>query len=271
MINSADVSFLFLPDYAAAEIGINAPLDKRIIDASTAHRTNKAWTYGFPELGDNQRELIKSTKRLSVPGCHATGFIALIKPLVLEGVISNEEIVGCTSLTGYSGGGKKMIDEYENNLVDEMKFPRIYGLGQAHKHLPEMTQKTGLLNNPMFVPIVTNYYSGMVATIPLDNYMNKKKISTRSIADIYMEYYSKEEMIKVLHLDPDFNNGMIDIGKMSGRDDMEIMVYGNQERIILSARYDNLGKGASGAAVQCMNIMLGIDETTSLRKGNDNE
>lgn len=277
-ILEADVTFLCLPDQAAKEIGLLAPENVRIIDASTAHRTDENWVYGFPEIDKNQRERIKNSNRVSVPGCHASGFNAIVKPLIDCGLIVPDTFLASTSITGYSGGGKTMIHEYETNQNEEGSYkdgglnsPRIYGLGQHHKHLPEMKKVSGLTKAPGFMPVVGNYYSGMLVSVPFDGDMLSRRISIKEMGRIYQDFYRNEEMVHVYMLDSCEKNGMINANELSGRDDMEILVYGNDERIIVSSRYDNLGKGASGAAIQCMNIMLGLDETTSLVKGDKDE
>ncbi len=259
-INSADIVFLCLPDAAAIEAVSLCKNDKTvIIDTSTAHRTNDGWTYGFPELSNN-REKIKSSKRIANPGCHASGFVALIQPLVDAGIIKGSANLSCFSLTGYSGGGKKMIAEYEgenrNALLDA---PRQYGLSQMHKHLPEIKKVCGLDNAPLLCPIVSDFYSGMEVTVPL---FTKDICGTvKDIENVYRSVYTG----KLVHFDSTMDEeGFLSACAYSGRDDMQISVYGNEDRIILAARFDNLGKGASGSAIQNMNIVLGCDETEGL-------
>jgi len=259
-INSADVAFLCLPDDAAREAVTLVENDNTaIIDTSTAHRTASNWTYGFAEL-KGQREKIQGSKRIANPGCHASGFVALIAPLVECGLINKDIALNCTSLTGYSGGGKKMIAEYEgenrNPLYDA---PRLYGLGQTHKHLPEMTKICGLEKSPVFLPIVAPFYSGMEVIISL--FASDIKGNMSNIKEIYKNYY-KNGLVK-------FNEnadegGFLSAAAFCGRDDMEVSVFGNDDRISLVCRFDNLGKGASGAAIQNMNILLGTDEKTGL-------
>ncbi len=259
-INSADVVFLCLPDVAAKEsVSLVTNKDVKIIDTSTAHRTASDWEYGFPELG-NRRERIAKSNRIANPGCHASGFISLIAPLVQAGVLDKDENLTCFSLTGYTGGGKKMIAEYESQdrpfLYDA---PRQYGLSQTHKHLPEMKEICGLNTLPLFCPIVASFPQGMEVTVPLFKSQLKCKID--DIKDIYKSVYTG----KLVHFDSnDDENGFLSAGYYAGRDDMSISVYGNDDRIILVSRFDNLGKGASGAAIQNMNILLGVDETTGL-------
>ena len=255
-LNNADIAFLCLPDDAAREsvLLVSNP-NTAIIDTSTAHRVNPQWTYGLPELS-GQREKIKSSKRIANPGCHATGFIALVAPLVETGIVGKNESLTCFSLTGYSGGGKKMIAQYEDVKRDSLlDAPRQYGLTQTHKHLPEMTQVSGLEVPPVFCPIVAPYYAGMEVTVSLNN----KNI--QAVKDCYANYYHDGVIRFAENSD---EGGFISAGKFSGRDDLEISVFGNDERILLVSRFDNLGKGASGAAIQNMNILLGINETEGL-------
>ena len=261
-LNSADVSFLCLPDAAAKEAVslISSPVV--LIDTSTAHRTAEGWTYGFPEL-KHQREKIMSSRRIANPGCHASGFIALIAPLLDAGLLSLDVRLSCFSLTGYSGGGKKMIAEYEtDSLSPLLQAPRQYALPQLHKHLPEMSVVCGLRHMPVFCPIVGNYYSGMEVTIPLTN--EDTDSTPDEIRRVYREYYSSG---LVRFVDAPEESGFLSAGALAGRDDMEISVFGQPERMLLVARFDNLGKGASGAAIQNMNLVLGMDETLGLIRG----
>ena len=255
-LNNADIAFLCLPDDAAREsVSLVSNPNTAVIDTSTAHRVNPQWTYGLPELS-GQREKIKSSKRIANPGCHATGFIALVAPLVETGIVGKNESLTCFSLTGYSGGGKKMIAQYEDVKRDSLlDAPRQYGLTQNHKHLPEMTQVSGLEVPPVFCPIVAPYYAGMEVTVSLNN----KNI--QAVKDCYADYYHDGVIRFAENSD---EGGFISAGKFSGRDDLEISVFGNDERILLVSRFDNLGKGASGAAIQNMNILLGINETEGL-------
>lgn len=259
-INSADIIFLCLPDDAARQAVTFVKNDKTaIIDTSTAHRTNDGWVYGFPEL-TGKREAIINSKRIANPGCHASGFIALVKPLVEAGVLSTDTALSCFSLTGYSGGGKKMIAEYEApDKSALLKAPRQYGLTQQHKHLKEMQVITGVTTAPAFCPIVADFYSGMEVTVTL--FKNDIKASLDNIKEIYKNYYTG----KLVHFDDAADeSGFLSAAALSGKDDMQISVFGNEDRIILTARYDNLGKGASGAAIQNMNILMGVDETIGL-------
>ena len=260
IFNEADIVFLCLPDAAAIEaVTLIENNNTVVIDTSTAHRVSMGWAYGLPEL-TGQREFIKSSKRIANPGCHATGFIALVAPLVEKGIISPASKLTAFSLTGYSGGGKKMIAEYEReNRNILLKAPRQYALSQTHKHIPEMMKLCGLRFAPVFCPIVADYYSGMEVTVPV----HKSEINNdiEAIKEAYKAYY----VDGVIHYsDESDENGFLSAGKLSGRDDMEISVSGNDERILLTARFDNLGKGASGAAVQNMNLVMGINEFEGL-------
>lgn len=262
-LNTCDIAFLCLPDAAAVEAaGLINNENTAIIDTSTAHRTADGWTYGFPEL-TGQREIIRNSKRIANPGCHASGFISLVAPLRENGIIKKDAKLTAFSLTGYSGGGKKMIAEYEqenrNALLDA---PRQYGLSQTHKHLPEMMKICSLDNAPVFCPIVDPYYSGMEVTVPL--FSSDLNGTADDIKEIFENYY-KEGLVEFE--DGCDEEGFISAGKLSGRDTMQVSVFGNSERILLVSRFDNLGKGASGAAIQNMNILLGIDEKTGLDIG----
>ena len=253
----ADVAFLCLPDAAAIEAVELAGEGTAIIDTSTAHRTAPGWTYGFPEL-KGQREKIAASKRIANPGCHASGFIALVAPLVAEGLVSKDAALTCFSVTGYSGGGKKMIAEYVDKGRDvSLDSPKQYGLTQSHKHLPEMKAICGLETAPVFCPIVSDFYSGMTVTVPLF----KKDLNGKpaDIEEVYRTWYSGN-LVK-FQTCPD---GGVFGNQLAGRDDMTVTVAGNEERILLISCFDNLGKGASGAAIQNMNILLGLPETTGL-------
>lgn len=262
-IHSADTVFLCLPDGAAIEAAELAEgSEARIIDASTAHRTNPAWDYGFPELSLESREKIANSKRVANPGCHASGFISLVRPLIDRGILAPDVLLTCHSVTGYSGGGKKMIAQYESAGDDLLlSSPRQYGISQSHKHLPEMAKVCGIENAPVFSPIVSNFYSGMEVTVPLFASQLCKGKTVEDIKAAYRELYCGPV---VKYAEAGDEGGFLSATALSGKDSMEISVYGNDERIILVSRYDNLGKGASGAAVQCFNIMHGIDETLSL-------
>ena len=268
MINSSDFTFLCLPDAAAIEaVSLTENPDVRIIDASTAHRTNSNWAYGFPELSAEHREKIKNSKRVAVPGCYAGGFISLVYPLVTNDFIAADYPVTCYALSGYSGAGKKAIAVYEGeNKPYEFNSPRQYALTQQHKHLPEMQKVCGLAEKPVFIPVVCDYYSGMVVTVPLITRLMKRKAAPDEIVSMLKKHYQGQPFIKVYDFmgEEVLPDGFLAANTLSGKNYLEIFVYGNEDRIILSSRLDNLGKGASGAAVQCLNIMLGIDETTGL-------
>ncbi len=262
-LNSCDIAFLCLPDAAAIEsVSLIDNPEVKVIDASTAHRTLPDWAYGFPELSAAHLEKIKSSKRVAVPGCHASGFIALIYPLVEKGILPKNSLLACTSVTGYSGGGKKMIASYESlNRESYHNSPRQYGLTQEHKHLKEMKAITGIDTAPAFSPIVADYYSGMAVTIPL---FKENLCEGKTAADVVAAYKEVYNSDFVKYTEDLGNDAMFCAEKMSGNDGMEILVKGNEERILLMARYDNLGKGASGAAIECMNILMGIDPKTGL-------
>ena len=253
-LNSADVAFLCLPDAAAIEAAslVENP-DTVVIDTSTAHRTNDAWEYGFPELA-GRRERIAKAKRIANPGCHASGFIALVEPLVREGLVACDAKLSAFSLTGYSGGGKKMIAQYE---AERIMDGRQYALGQTHKHLPEMVKVCGLKFAPCFSPVVVPHYSGMEVTVPLFD------VDVDKIKACYRDYY-KSGLVRFADDPAAAENGILSSAGLSGRDILEVSAYGNAERVVLVARFDNLGKGASGAAIQNMNIVLGVEETTGL-------
>ena len=263
MLNKADIAFLCLPDAAAKEAVSLIENDKTVvIDTSTAHRTNPDWAYGFPELSEEFYEKVKTSRRIAVPGCHASGFIALVYPLVAKGAISADALLSCFSLTGYSGGGKQMIADYESeDRNSELSSPRQYGVAQSHKHIPEMTAVTGINNAPVFSPIVADYFSGMEVTVPLHKSQLCDGFGIESLREIYKEAYCDSLVSYTEEMD---STGFVASNTLSGFDNMQISVSGNDDRILLIARYDNLGKGASGAAVECMNIALGIDKTTSL-------
>lgn len=263
-LNSADIVFLCLPDEGAREAVsfIDNP-NVRVIDASTAHRTNPDWTYGYPELSKAQREAIRTSKRVANPGCHATGFISTTAPLVAMGVIPKDYPMSCYSLTGYSGGGKKMIAEYEAEGRSELlDAPGIYGLNLQHKHLPEMQTVTGLAYPPVFMPIVDDYYKGMATTIMLQNRLLPGQPSAEEICAKLADYYRNEHFVSVVPFGE--NDSKLYANKLAGTNRLEIVVCGHEEQTTVTALFDNLGKGASGAAVQNMNIMLGLPEETGL-------
>ena len=261
MLYQADIAFLCLPDDAAREaVALAEGSDVVIIDASTAHRTLPDWAYGFPELSKAHEEKIVSSKRIAVPGCHASGFIALVYPLVEAGILPKESLLSCHSITGYSGGGKKMIADYESEEKSALLgAPRQYGLTQQHKHLKEMKAITGIENAPCFSPIVSDFYSGMTVTVPL--FASQIKGSVDEIKEVYKKKYASGLVTYVESAD---EGGFVSGAALSGKDSMKITVAGNEERILLIACYDNLGKGASGAAMECMNMVLGVDRTKGL-------
>lgn len=260
MTKQADISILCLPDAASQELAQAAPPDVRLIDTSTAHRTNPDWVYGMPELAPGQREKIRNAARVANPGCHATGFILLVRPLVDAGILPPDYPLDAFCITGYSGGGKKMIQNHEKaDREAYLSSPGQYGLTQKHKHLPEMVMMTGISRAPAFSPIVGDFYSGMVMTVPLHTGMLHGGPGPEEIRQVYRERYGGEELIRVMDKDPE--DGFIHSNVMAGSDEFQIFVTGNEERVLLLSRFDNLGKGASGQAVQNMNIMLGIEET----------
>lgn len=261
MLNSVDVAFLCLPDDAAREaVAMLENPAVTVIDASTAHRTRDDWAYGFPELGEAFEKKLLASKRIAVPGCHASGFIALVQPLVANGLLSADALLSAHSITGYSGGGKKMIAEYEgegrNALLDA---PRQYGIAQTHKHIPEMVKITGLRTAPVFSPIVADFYSGMEVTVPL--HISQLRGSVDDVKAAYKNLYNGDIVKYVENAD---EGGFLSAAALSGKDGMQIEVHGNAERILLTARYDNLGKGASGAAIECMNLIVGVNKTEGL-------
>ena len=263
-LNSADIVFLCLPDEGAREAVsfIDNP-NVRVIDASTAHRTNPDWTYGYPELSKAQREAIRTRKRVANPGCHATGFISTTAPLVAMGVLPKDYPMSCYSLTGYSGGGKKMIAEYEAEGRSELlDAPGIYGLNLQHKHLPEMQTVTGLAYPPVFMPVVDDYDKGMATTIMLQNRLLPGQPSAEEICAKLADYYRDEHFVSVVPFGE--NDSKLYANKLAGTNRLEIVVCGHEEQTTVTAVFDNLGKGASGAAVQNMNIMLGLPEETGL-------
>ena len=262
-MNDADVVFLCLPDAAAREaVKLVENPNTKIIDASTAHRVDPAWTYGFPELSRERREAIVRSKRVANPGCHASGFIALVYPLIREGIVSSDYPFVCHSVTGYSGGGKKMIAEYESEERDiALDSPRQYGLTLSHKHIPEMVQVCNLTRKPVFNPIVSDFYSGMCGTVPLFTDLMKRKLSAEGLKSFYREYYRDSAFVSVAEESLSF----LPANKLAGTNEMQLYVGGNDDQILLCALFDNLGKGASGAAVQNMNLMLGLPETAYLK------
>ena len=264
-LNGADVAFLCLPDAAAVEaVQLVENPETVIIDTSTAHRTAEGWEYGFPEL-EGRRERIAGAKRIANPGCHASGFIALVEPLVRRRLLTVNERLTAFSLTGYSGGGKKMIADYETAGTNLHIGGRQYALGQKHKHLPEMAKICGLVNEPCFSPIVVPHLSGMEVTVPLfASQFRESGTTLEQVKDAYRDYYGKGGLVRFVDDPAADEGGFLSSAGLSGRDDLEISVYGNDERIVLVSRFDNLGKGASGAAIQNMNIVLGCAEEEGL-------
>ena len=264
-LNAADVAFLCLPDAAAIEaVALVANPDTVVIDTSTAHRTDEGWEYGFPELA-GRRERIAASKRIANPGCHATGFIALVEPLVRAGLVSPDAALSAFSLTGYSGGGKKMIAQYEesgNPVSGLFAGGRQYALAQRHKHLPEIVKVCGLSVAPAFAPIVVPHYSGMETTVPL--FARDLNGTPEDVKRVYRETYSQGLVRFAENADEE---GFLSSARLSGLDTLEVSVFGNDERMLLVSRFDNLGKGASGAAIQNMNIVLGVPEDTGLSVG----
>lgn len=262
-MNRSDAVFLCLPDAAAIEaVSLVQNTETVVIDTSTAHRVAPGWTYGFAELA-GQREKIAASKRIANPGCHASGFVALVAPLIRAGLLAPDAAISCFSLTGYSGGGKKMIAEYEApERPALLEAPRQYGLGQTHKHLPEMQVCCGLSKAPVFCPIVAPYYAGMEVTVPL--FKEQVSGSADAIRNLYRETYRKG---LIRYTEGDGEGGFLSAAAFAGRDDMQVTVCGNEERILLVARFDNLGKGASGAAIQNFNLAFGLPEETGLCMG----
>ena len=269
-INNSDITFLCLPDAAAIESVSLIDKDNshtKIIDASTAHRTNPDWAYGFPELSPEHREKIKNSNRIAVPGCYASGFISLVYPLIRAGILPKDYPVTCHAVSGYSGAGKKMIAVYEgDDKPSEYNSPRQYALMQNHKHLPEMQKICGLDYPPVFNPIVDDYYAGMVVTVPIITRLLKGNYTALDIHMALCDHYKNEHFVKVMEFggESTLPDGFLAANTLEGTNNMQIFVCGNDERVLLCSRLDNLGKGASGAAVQCMNIVLGIDEKTGL-------
>jgi len=268
-INASDITFLCLPDAAAIEAVslINEDNDHTvIIDASTAHRTNEGWAYGFPELGPEFREKIKAGKRIAVPGCYASGFMMMVYPLVKMGIIGSDYPVYVTALSGYSGAGKKAIALYESDeKTEDLYAPREYALSQQHKHLKEMKKIAGLDREPLFTPVVDDYYSGMIVSLPMYTHLMKEKKTPEELRDMFAKYYEGQDFIKVMPFGAEAEgNNFFAANAYSGRDDAQIYVTGNEDRILVTARFDNLGKGASGAAVQCMNIVMGCADDKGL-------
>ncbi|MDF3836354.1 N-acetyl-gamma-glutamyl-phosphate reductase [Cupriavidus basilensis] len=266
-LNAADVAFLCLPDVASREaVSLVTNPNTCVIDASTAFRTTDSWAYGLPELTRGQREKIRTSKRIAVPGCHASAFVLAVRPLVEAGVMQADYPVSAFSLTGYSGGGKKMIAEFEAGGNPKLDSPRPYSLGLEHKHLPEMRVQTGLAQAPIFNPIVGNFLKGLAVTVPVYPDRLARKVTPGQIADIYRKHYEGEQFVRVMPVGDEANldGGFFDVQASNDTNRVDLFVFGSDERIVLMARLDNLGKGAAGAAVQCMNVHVGADEATGL-------
>ena len=267
LLNAAEVAFLCLPDAAAREAAalVTNPATC-LIDASTAHRTASGWAFGLPELSPLQRELIRQSKRISNPGCHASAFILLLRPLVDAGLVPADLCVSASSITGYSGGGKKMIEQYEAGGDPRLDSPRPYALGLGHKHVPEMMVHTGLTGRPLFMPIVGSFYKGLSVSVPLHLSQLNTGATPAGIQAVFEQRYRDERFVTVRPLrDPDvLGEGFFDVQACNDTNGVDIFVFANDEQIILMARLDNLGKGASGAAVQSMNVHLGLDEGLGL-------
>ena len=268
MINASDFTFLCLPDAASIEaVKLCTNPKVRIIDASTAHRTNDDWAYGFPELSAEHRARIQSSNRVAGPGCYASGFASLVYPLVKNGIIAPDYPIVCHAVSGYSGAGKKGIAQYEDPNRDiQFKSPRLYALTQEHKHLPEMQKVSGLTYKPIFDPYVCDYYAGMTVSVGIHTRLMKKKLTGEQLAELFQEHYNSSRFVHAADfMGTDIlTENFIPSNTLAGTNNMQIFVCGNDERLVLTSRFDNLGKGASGAAVQCMNIMMGIDEGTGL-------
>jgi len=268
LMQQADVIFLCLPDEEARNAVEMAPQNTIVIDASTAHRTSPGWVYGLPELSLNHRKQLITAKRIAVPGCHAAGFIAMIYPLLSAGFISRDTKLHCHSLTGYSGGGKSLIETHEANRTqgDRLQAPRPYALGLTHKHLPEMKGICGLTHAPHFMPVVGDIAQGMLVTVPLWTADLQKPANIQDIWQVWCDHYHRSQFIQVMPTDITQNtdSGFMDITACNNTNKLELFIFGHEQQILLGARLDNLGKGASGAAVQCMNIACGLDECLGL-------
>ncbi|MDR3345507.1 MAG: N-acetyl-gamma-glutamyl-phosphate reductase [Oscillospiraceae bacterium] len=275
-MQGAEITFLCLPDAAAREsVELAQGTGTRIVDASTAHRTAPGWVYGFPELLPAQRERIAGAERVAVPGCHASGFAAIVAPLRRAGLLERDALLSCFSITGYSGGGKPMINEYStsneqltnNGRTAEYDAPRQYALGQLHKHLREMCHVCDLEYAPVFAPIVADFPCGMAVSVPLHLRSLARSVAVDELLELFAAHYLDERAISVLTPEDAAPDGFLAANTLDGRDDMQIIIGGNKERALVTARFDNLGKGASGAAVQCMNLMLGLPEYAMLNVG----
>ncbi|WP_207004921.1 N-acetyl-gamma-glutamyl-phosphate reductase [Trinickia mobilis] len=269
LINASDVTFLCLPDVASRESASLVENDKTVlIDASTAFRTAADWAYGLPELARAQRERLRTAKRIAVPGCHASAFVLAMRPLVDAGVVSPDFAAHSYAITGYSGGGKKMIADYEAGGNAKLMSPRPYALALAHKHLPEMVAHTGLKSAPVFTPIVGNFYQGLAVTTYFSPKDLAKRVSPQDVQALFAEYYAGEAFVRAAPFDAEDNldAGFFDVQANNDTNRVDLFVFGNRERFVTVARLDNLGKGASGAAIQCMNLSIGAAEETGLKR-----
>jgi len=267
LLNAADVAFLCLPDAAAKEAAALVTNPRTcLIDASTAHRTAPGWAFGLPELVAGQRERLRTAKRIANPGCHASAFILLLRPLVDAGLVPADLAVSATSITGYSGGGKKMIEQYEVGGDAKLLSPRPYALGLSHKHIPEMMAHTGLTTKPVFLPIVAGFYKGLTVSVPLNLAQLRAGCSAADLRVAYERHYEGERFVRVMPLNdgPTLDDGFFDVQACNDSNRVDLFVFAQGDQALLMARLDNLGKGASGAAVQCMNVHLGCDETLGL-------
>lgn len=263
LLNAADVAFLCLPDGPAREaVALVKNPATCIIDASTAHRVDAGWVFGLPELAPGQRAKIRASKRIANPGCHATGLILLLRPLIDAGVIRANELISATSITGYSGGGKKMIEQYQAGQDARLAGPRPYALGLTHKHLPEVVAHSGLTMPPVFLPVVANFYKGLAVSVPL--HLDALGTSLAALRAVYEQRYGGEQFVHVRSATDEVGDGYFDVQASNDTNRVDVFVFGNERQAVLIARMDNLGKGASGAAVQAMNIHLGVDEATGL-------
>jgi N-acetyl-gamma-glutamyl-phosphate reductase len=268
LLNAADVAFLCLPDAAAREaVALVSNARTCIIDASTAHRTAEDWVFGMPELDPRQRERLRATKRITNPGCHSTGFILLVRPLVDAGILASDALLTASSITGYSGGGRKMIERYESAPPGSgLSAPRPYGLTLAHKHVPEMMTRSGLTKRPIFMPIVSSFYKGLCVSVPLHSALLKRGKSAEDLHATLKHRYAGERFVRVMPLnDPaNLDDGFLDVQACNDTNRCDLFVFASGDQAILGARLDNLGKGASGAAVQSMNVHLGVEESLGL-------
>lgn len=267
LLNAADVAFLCLPDGPAREAAALVTNPQTcVIDASTAHRTAAGWVFGLPELAPDQRDRLRASKRISNPGCHASAFILLLRPLVEAGLVAPSTALSATSITGYSGGGKKMIEQYEAGKDTRLESPRPYGLTLAHKHIPEMMVHTGLAKKPVFLPVVGNFYKGLAVSVPLHLSQLAAGASAQQLQQTYEDRYAGEPFVQVMPLsDPTtLDEGFFDVQACNDSNRADIFVFANDQQAVLICRLDNLGKGASGAAVQCMNVHLGVEEGLGL-------